>query len=56
MICIKCDKDLAACICPDLEERFERISKSDYLFIGEDYKKRIREQIERNKREQSESA
>ena len=49
MICNKCDKDLAECICPDLEERFNNILKSKFLFVGEEYQERIRAQIERNK-------
>lgn len=48
MICIQCDEDLAACTCPDLKERFERILKSEHLIISDDYQKRIREQIARN--------
>jgi hypothetical protein len=51
MICCKCDNDLAACTCPDLRERFEKILKSEHIVIGYDYQKRIREQIERNERE-----
>jgi hypothetical protein len=55
MICCNCDKDLAACTCPDLKERFERILKSEHLIIGDVYQRRIREQIARNESEQSKS-
>lgn len=53
MICGRCEKDLAACICPDLRERFEKILQSEYVVLGINYQQRIREQIERNEREQS---
>lgn len=53
MICMKCDKDFCACVCPDLEERFGKILESEHVIIGEDYKRRIREHIERSKLEQT---
>jgi len=49
VICMKCNKDLAACICPDLEKRLEVILKSKFLHVGADYQARIRAQSERNK-------
>lgn len=55
MICIQCDQDLAACTCPDLKERLEKILKSKYLIIGDAYQRRIREQIARNESQQSKS-
>jgi len=50
MICMYCEHDLKACTCPDLKERFERILKSEHLFLGADYQQQIREQIARNER------
>jgi hypothetical protein len=49
MICTQCDSDLAACTCPNLEERFQRLCQSEFLLIGSDYAQRIKKQIERNK-------
>ncbi len=51
MICIKCDQDLAACTCPDLNERLEKIIACKHVHVGAEYQRRIREQAERNKRE-----
>lgn len=31
MWCGKCNRDLSECICPDLEERLERIRRSPYI-------------------------
>jgi hypothetical protein len=53
MICMKCNQDLAACPCPDLKERFEKILQSEHLYVGPDYQERIRQQIERNEAERS---
>jgi hypothetical protein len=54
MTCVKCDKDLAKCLCPDLEERFLSLCRNGFLAIGEDYAQRIKKQIERNKQHNTE--
>lgn len=51
VICVKCDKDLADCTCPDLKERFESILRSEFIYIGPEYEQRIRQQIERERSE-----
>lgn len=53
MICKKCDQDLADCTCPDLKERYERIVKMEFLFIGPEYRKRIEARIAQNEKEQT---
>lgn len=53
MICVKCDLDLAKCICSDLEQRFEAILKSEYVHIGSDYQQRVRKHIEDTKHDQA---
>lgn len=53
MICQKCDNDLAACVCPDLEARYNQIKDSEFIHIGAEYKARIEAQIKRQKESQS---
>ena len=50
MTCIKCDKDLAKCICPDLEERFTKIQESKLVVIGLNYQARILAHIHKRKK------
>lgn len=49
MYCSKCNNDLAACTCPDLEERFESIKTIPQLHIGIEYQARIAGHIYRRK-------
>lgn len=53
MICVKCDKDLQACTCPDLKERLEKILQCEHIHVGADYQARIRKQIDRNEAERT---
>lgn len=53
MWCLKCDHDLAECLCPDLKERLEGIAKSEHVHIGAEYRQRIEEQAARNKQERA---
>lgn len=53
MICGKCDNDLAACTCDDLEARYNQIKKSKFIVLGDEYKARIEAQIKRQKESQS---
>lgn len=49
MFCLKCQKDLADCVCPDLKERLAAIGASPHILLGADYTEKIRKQAERNK-------
>lgn len=51
MICNNCDKDLAQCTCPDLEERFKGLQKSKYVRLGIEYQARILAHIEELKKQ-----
>lgn len=51
--CGKCDNDLAACTCSDLEERYNQIKNSKFIKLGDEYKTRIEAQIKRQKESQS---
>lgn len=53
MFCVKCQRDAAECICPDREERLKKLMQSPNLYIGADYRKRIKEDIEKKKDEQT---
>lgn len=47
MICMVCNNDLAACVCPELRQRALAIVESGYVLIGPDYLRRILEQADR---------
>jgi len=49
MHCIKCNRDLARCECPDLEERLNEIMSFPSGLIGSEYAQQIREQAQKNK-------
>lgn len=41
MFCIKCDKDLADCECPDMPERLQDVLNCGLIAFGEDYLRRL---------------
>lgn len=45
MFCTVCQKDLAHCTCPDLEERVNRLTKNPTLKIDPEYEQRIRDYV-----------
>ncbi len=51
MICCECNNDLATCVCPDLEERFNDILQCQFVHIGAEYQERIKAWIEKRKEE-----
>jgi hypothetical protein len=53
MFCARCQNDLVECTCEDREERFQKLQQCQHLHIGDDYKARIQENIDRSKSEQS---
>lgn len=46
MMCIKCDHDVADCICDDRAERLKSLMASQYLHLGDDYRERIQRNID----------
>ena len=34
MFCMKCQNDIYACTCPDIEERLDKLVKSKHLYIA----------------------
>jgi len=49
MICAKCNKDLAECVCEDAEARFHLALKNPYVAFGAEYVRRILANIEKQK-------
>lgn len=49
MICMRCDRDLADCKCPDREEQWNAISNSQHVHFGKDYRQRIQASIDKAK-------
>ena len=47
MTCVKCNKDLAVCVCADAEERFAEARK--HVVFGVEYTRRILANIEKQK-------
>lgn len=33
MFCVKCQKELDKCTCPDIDERLEKLSKSPHIIM-----------------------
>lgn len=50
MICIKCNNDLAKCICDNLEERLNEVKKMTNVFLGPEYEAKIRAHIHQRKK------
>lgn len=53
MHCCRCNNDLAACTCPNLKERLDKLCECESIYIAPDYYKRIAKQAEKNAGEQT---
>jgi len=55
MFCCKCHRDLAECICEDLQERLEAISNCPHVFIAPEQMQKYEKQAKKNKDEKVET-
>lgn len=53
MYCMKCDRHLSQCTCPDLAERLKAIRESGAVLISPENQKAYDDQAKRNKTEQT---
>mgnify|MGYP001569853540 CR=1 FL=1 len=53
VFCIKCDFDLAECVCSDLPERVADLENLPHVFVAPEYMERIKQNARRVAEQQS---
>lgn len=48
MYCMKCERDLSQCTCPDLKERLEGLLNSPHLHFSQEARDAYTQQAEKN--------